>query len=269
MMTSPATRSACATIASAVPQAKDQAAAARSLGDAAQGEACEPRISFVVPTLNEARGIVACLASLQPARARGHEVVLVDGGSDDGTPMLARPWVDRVVFAERGRAAQMNAGARVSTGVWLVFVHGDTRVSASALVQLYAHVLGPKPRPWGRFRLVLSGRGLWFRLIERLSNLRSRLTGVVTGDQGLFVARSLFEDGGGYPSLPLMEDLALSRRLRRHCRPVRLSGPLVSSSRRWERCGVLRTIALMWLLRGAFFAGVAPERLARWYREVR
>lgn len=224
-----------------------------------------PALSIVVPVLDEAEVIEPALAALAPLRARGHEVIVVDGGSTDGTPALARPLADRVLRAPRGRARQMNAGARAARGEVLLFLHADTRLPDAA-DRLVLAGLARRGRGWGRFDARLSGRHPLLRLTGWLFSLRSRLTGVATGDQAIFVRRDWFEAVGGYPDLPLMEDLALSRALKRRGRPLCLRQRVTTSSRRWERHGILRTILLMWRLRLAYYLGADPHELARLYR---
>lgn len=221
------------------------------------------RVSFIVPTLDEAGELAPTLQSLQPARRQGHDIILVDGGSTDATLEIAAPLVDRILISEPGRALQMNAGAALAGGEVLAFVHADTLLPEDALVAIQAAILAG--RSWGRFDVRLSGRHRLLRVVERLMNLRSRLQGIATGDQVIFVRRDLFESLGGFPSQPLMEDLALSRALRRHARPACLSQQVVTSSRRWERNGVLRTIMMMWWLRASYALGTPAERLARVY----
>jgi rSAM/selenodomain-associated transferase 2 len=218
------------------------------------------RISIVVPVLDEAACIVACLQPLQSLRAAGHEVIVVDGGSRDASAELAAPLADRVLRAPRGRALQMNAGARAARGEVLLFLHADTRLPADAARAVLAR------GEWGRFDVEIEGRHALLPLIARLMNLRSRLTGIATGDQAIFVRRALFERLGGYAGIPLMEDIELSRRLRRVAPPVCLRLRAVTSGRRWETRGVLRTVLLMWRLRLAYFLGADPRRLAERYR---
>jgi rSAM/selenodomain-associated transferase 2 len=222
------------------------------------------RISVIIPALNEADGIAAALQRLQPLRARGHEVLVVDGGSTDATAARAADLCDRLLQAARGRARQMNAGARAAGGDVLWFLHADTLVPADADAVLLEALAR---RAWGRFDVRLSGTQPLLRVVEALMNLRSRITGIATGDQGLFVRRQAFERVGGFPDIPLMEDIALSRALRRHGAPACLRARLVTSSRRWERHGVLRTILLMWWLRFDYWRGVPPARLAARYRQ--
>jgi rSAM/selenodomain-associated transferase 2 len=221
------------------------------------------RLSVVIPCLDEAAGIVATLDALRPLRERGHEVIVVDAG-DDGTGTLARPRADRVLRAPRGRAVQMNRGAEAATGNVLLFLHADTRLPASA-DQAIAEGLASTRRAWGRFDVRLSGRRPSLRVIETLMSWRSRLTGIATGDQGIFVTRERFRAVGGYPEIRLMEDIALSRALKRLGPPVCLRERVTTSSRRWERNGVVRTVLLMWWLRLRFFLGADAADLARRY----
>ncbi len=221
------------------------------------------RLSVIVPALNEAAGIAACLAALAPLRARGHEVIVVDGGSADSTRALAEPHADRVIEAPRGRARQMNAGAAAASGAALVFVHADTRIPADADTLIFRAL---ERRVWGRFDVRIEGRSPLFPVIAFFMNARSRLTGIVTGDQALFVRRSDFP---GYPEIALMEDIAFSKAMRRRSAPACLRERATTSGRRWERGGVLRTVLLMWRLRLAFFFGASPEELARRYAQGR
>ena len=223
-------------------------------------------LSIIVPALNEAGCIRELLRQLQALRAQGHEVIVVDGGSCDATVALAQPLVDQLLPAPAGRALQMNIGAQAARGRVLWFVHADTRVpekAAQVIIESVAHAAG-----WGRFDVRLSGDRLLLRLVERMMNWRSRITGIATGDQGIFVTRELFERVGGFAALPLMEDIDLSSRLKREQRPLCLRARLTSSSRRWEQKGIVRTIALMWVLRLAYFLGVPPARLAMHYDQA-
>lgn len=222
------------------------------------------QISVIVPALNEAPHISATLARLRLLRKRGHEVIVIDGGSGDDTPALAGPLADRVIIGERGRARQMNAGAAVADGDIYWFLHADTLAPLDADKLILAALASAKHQ-WGRFDVVLPGNNLLLRLVARLMNLRSRLSGVATGDQGLFITRSAFERIGGFEDIPIMEDIAASRALKRMSRPVGLHTPLLTSDRRWFQHGIIRTIATMWALRFAYFLGVPPWRLARYY----
>ena len=223
-----------------------------------------PRISIILPVLNEEAHIVACLNVLQPLRGAEGELIVVDGGSRDRTLALAEPLADRVIGGSHGRAAQMNAGAGQASGAILWFLHADSLPPMDAVARIQAALARPD-RCWGRFDVRLSGRHPLLRVVEALMNIRSRLTGIATGDQGIFVRRNLFERVGGYPLIALMEDIALSRLLKRQGRPVCLRQRLTTSSRRWEQDGILRTILLMWRLRLAYFFGADPNQLARIY----
>lgn len=220
------------------------------------------RLSVVIPALDEAEALPATLAALAPLRARGHEVIVVDGGSSDGTPELAAPLADRVIAAPRGRARQMNAGAAIARGEALIFLHADTRLPGDADHRV-AEALGS--RVWGRFDIAIEGRSPLLRVVAFFTTWRSRVTGIATGDQAIFVRRDAFERAGGFPDFALMEDIAFSRRMKAFSRPACLGARAVTSGRRWERHGVLRTVFLMWRLRLAFFLGAAPEELARRY----
>jgi rSAM/selenodomain-associated transferase 2 len=222
------------------------------------------RIAVVMPVLNEAAIVVQALQRLQPLRARGHEVVVVDGGSRDGTVELARSLADRVVQAERGRARQMNAGAHAARGEILLFLHADTMLPADA-DRLIADGLAAPRCAWGRFDVAIDGRHPLLRVIAWSMNLRSRLTSVCTGDQAIFVRRDLFLRLGGYPPIDLMEDVALSKLLRGCSRPLALENRVLTSGRRWERRGVVRTMLLMWWLRLRYFLGASPGQLQRIY----
>ena len=222
-----------------------------------------PAISIVVPVLNEAAAIAATLAPLQAARAAGAEVVVVDGGSVDGTAALASPLADRVIASPRGRAAQMNAGAAGSRHPRLLFLHADTVLPAEAMQAVEAALAH---RAWGRFDVAIEGSDPLLAVVSACMNLRSRLTGIATGDQAIFARREAFEAAGGFPAIPLMEDVAFSRAARRTLgRPACLRARVLTSGRRWERHGVLRTILLMWRLRLAYALGADPHRLARHY----
>jgi rSAM/selenodomain-associated transferase 2 len=214
------------------------------------------RLSVVVPALNEAGGIRAALEALAPLRARGHEVILVDGGSSDGTAEVAAGLCDRVVNASRGRALQMNAGARAATGDMLLFLHADTRLPAGAEILVFGAPI------WGRFDVRIEGRHPLLKVVAWAMNLRSRLTGIATGDQAIFVRRAAFP---GFPEIALLEDVAFSAMMKRRARPACLRAKVLTSGRRWESRGVLRTIFLMWRLRLMYFFGARPDDLARLY----
>lgn len=223
-----------------------------------------PKLSVIVPALNEADVIGPTLVALASIRGRGHEVLVVDGGSHDATPDAAGEFADQVLIAPEGRARQMNAGAAAATGDVLWFVHADTQPPADADGRISFAVRSGAL--WGRFDVQLAGRQRSLRLVERMINLRSRITGIATGDQAVFVRRDVFEQLGGFPDIALMEDIALSRNLKRVARPCCLRQTVVTSSRRWESHGILRTVVLMWRLRLAYALGADPAVLARRYR---
>lgn len=219
------------------------------------------KLSIVMPVLNEAVGIAAALRALTPLRARGVEVIVVDGSSSDGTVQLACPLADQALDAPRGRAVQMNAGAAAASGDALLFLHADTRLpdDADRLV-----LDGLRHRAWGRFDVRFEEGGL-LRLVGLMMNVRSRLTGIATGDQTMFMTRAAFESAGGFPAIALMEDVALSARLKRTSQPLCLTARVTTSGRRWRRHSLWRTILLMWQLRLRYFLGADPARLARAY----
>ena len=222
-------------------------------------------ISVIVPVLDEAGTIERSFLSLQPLRGEAIEVIATDGGSRDGTRRIVRPLCDRLLDGPRGRARQMNAGAAAASGRVLLFLHADTRLP-SGWVSMVRDALGDRTREWGRFDVRLDGAHPMLRVVEHMMNLRSRLSGIATGDQAIFVTRSAFREAGGFPDIALMEDVALSRVLRSRSWPACLRAKAVTSSRRWERNGIARTILLMWRLRLAYALGADPERLARLYR---
>jgi rSAM/selenodomain-associated transferase 2 len=219
-----------------------------------------PRLSVIVPVLDEADEIEDLLQSLPTGDV---EVIIVDGGSSDATCEIAARHDVRVVHGARGRAAQMNAGAHAASGDLFLFLHADVRLPRD-----FRRTIGEfagSDRAWGRFDVQLSGSHPAFRLIEFMMNHRSRLTGICTGDQAIFVTRHAFEQVGGFPDISLMEDIAISRALKKISRPWRSHGKVRCSSRRWEKHGIARTILLMWRLRLAYFFGATPELLARRY----
>ena len=223
------------------------------------------RLSIILPVLNELAIIVPALIALAPLRARGAEIIVADGGSRDGTAQLALPLADHVIAAPRGRGAALNAGAAIGTGDMLLFLHADTFLPDDA-DRLVEDALSR--RAWGRFDLRIGGRHPLLAVVGRMINLRSRFTGIATGDQAIFVTRETFDAVSGFPDLPLMEDIAISQKLKRLCRPFCIGTPAVTSGRRWEQHGVVRTILLMWQLRVAYYLGIAPAHLARRYRQV-
>ena len=221
------------------------------------------KLSIVMPVLDEAAEIETALAALAPYRRRGVEVIVVDGGSSDGTAERARVLAARVIAAPRGRALQMNAGAAVATGDVLLFLHADTQLPENA-DGLVLDGLARSGRAWGRFDVRIDGGGL-LRVVAIMMNWRSRLTGIATGDQAMFMTRAAFDKAGGFPQIALMEDVALSVRLKRFGRPCALRARVTTSARRWRKHGTMRIVLLMWRLRLRFFLGADPAKLARAY----
>jgi rSAM/selenodomain-associated transferase 2 len=225
-------------------------------------------LSIIIPVFNEGERIAAALDALAGLRALGVEVIVVDGGSRDATIQRARLRADRVISAPRGRAAQMNAGAEKASGEVLLFLHADTRLPSDP-DHVVLQGLERSGRAWGRFDVKIEGRHPLLFVVGWLMNLRSRMTGIATGDQAIFATREAFRDVGGFPMIELMEDIALSKRLKRISRPLCLRERVTTSGRRWEEHGVLRTVVLMWRLRLAYFFGADPAELARQYGYVR
>lgn len=221
-------------------------------------------LSIIIPVLNEAQALRRQLPALQALRRDGHQVIVVDGGSTDGGIDVVRGQVDDCLISAPGRARQMNAGAARATADVVLFLHIDTTLPDGAADQVSA-ALADNTRCWGRFDVDLDGSHPAFRIIAAAMNLRSRLSGVATGDQAIFVRRSVFEQVGGYAEVPLMEDVIISKTLRRLSRPVCLRARVVCSSRRWQQYGILPTIWLMWRLRLAFFLGASPAVLHAQY----
>jgi len=219
--------------------------------------------TIVIPTLNEEADIEACLVRLQGLREEGFEVIVADGGSIDKTAQLIEGLCDQFISTQEGRAAQMNAGARKAKGEFIFFLHVDTQ-----LPEKFPEVISSIKSDricWGRFDVKLSGTHWSFRIIESMMNLRSRLTGIATGDQVIFVSKKLYQAVDGFPEIALMEDIAMSRSLKNICSPLCLRQKVFTSSRRWEKHGILSTILKMWWLRFSYYIGVDPVRLARQY----
>lgn len=220
-------------------------------------------IAIVIPVLNEAVTLTDRLLALSPFRARGVMVVVVDGGSTDETFSIAQTHADLAIVAPRGRGAQMNAGAAACQAGTLLFLHADTTLPDDA-ESLMQHAL-EGTSAWGRFDVRIDNPRRVFRCIERMMNWRSRWSGIATGDQAVFARRTVFEQVGGFPDIPLMEDVALSRALRSLSPPACLRERVTTSARRWEQHGVWRTVLLMWRLRAAYFFGADPATLAAKY----
>ena len=231
-----------------------------------------PTVAVIVPVLNEAERLGACLTDLIE-RQHVDEIIVVDGGSTDASVEIvcklmacdgsdARP-VPYLFQAPRGRARQMHAGAQVAAADVLLFLHADAALPPDAGARIRDAVR--RGHLWGRFDVSLSGRHRLLRIVERLMNWRSAVSGIVTGDQAMFVRHDVYRMLGGFAPIPLMEDIEFSRRLQWVGRPARLRGPVTVSSRRWDRRGIIRTILQMWSLRFSYWLGVSPERLARRY----
>jgi rSAM/selenodomain-associated transferase 2 len=221
------------------------------------------RISVIIPCLNDGGVIGDLLGSLQFLRNKGHEVIVADGGSSDCSRDVARPLVDQLVTSGPGRARQMNAGAKSAGGDLLWFLHADSRLPEGCLEAVVQSQ--ERGYQWGRFDIRLSGKHPMLRVVEFMMNWRSRLSAIATGDQGIFVQSDLFRTVGGYTDIPLMEDVDISRKLKRHAVPDCLTHAIETSSRRWERNGIFRTIFQMWWLRFRYWFGAAPDKLARAY----
>jgi len=220
-------------------------------------------LSIIIPCLNEEKGIQLFLSRLQCIRAQC-ELILVDGGSDDNSVDIAQPLVDHLIHCAPGRAIQMNVGAEVASSPILLFLHADTFLPDDAMAQiLLAHSKGYR---WGRFDISLMGQHGLLPVISYFMNTRTAITGIVTGDQALFVDKALFQQVGSYPNIAIMEDIALSKNLKKQRLPYRVLSRVDSSARRWEQFGVYKTICLMWWLRLQYFLGVDPEELAEQYQ---
>lgn len=220
-------------------------------------------MSIIIPVLNEEDTVVSTLLHLQDARKHGHQVIVVDGGSHDDTVARTHGLVDQILKSKCGRAFQMNTGAEHADDEVLIFLHADTVLPDKGCTMV-AHVI-ENGGQWGRFDVRLSGKSWLFRVIEKMMNWRSCLTSIATGDQAIFVRKSLFWEVGGYPGIPLMEDIVLSRKLRNHSKPVCLKACVTTSSRKWESNGILRTVFLMWRLRLMYSLGVPADKLAKQY----
>jgi len=224
----------------------------------------KPQLSIIIPVVNEAGHIAAKLQALQALRNHC-QVLLVDGGSVDDSAKIAKSLVDQVLHSPRGRARQMNCGAAQAQADVLLFLHADTRLPDNALNLILQAVADGYQ--WGRFDVSFDSPQPIFRLIAFMMNRRSRLTGITTGDQALFMTRQAYQAVAGFPDIALMEDIAVSTRLKKLGRPCCLTANVVTSARRWQQHGILKTILLMWWLRLRYFFGTDPSDLvARYYR---
>lgn len=224
------------------------------------------QLSIIIPILDEAHHLPRLLHHLELFRDRGVEIIVVDGGSMDHSVTLSSRWGARVISASRGRARQMNAGASIAQGDVLLFLHADTFLPNRAEQQIML-AMEATSRVWGRFAVEIQGRAWMLKIVALLMNIRSCLTGIVTGDQAMFMYRHAFIKVGGFPDLPLMEDITLSQHLLTLSRPICLTSKVITSGRRWEKKGVWRTIFLMWRLRWAYWRGVPADQLAQIYQK--
>lgn len=222
-------------------------------------------VSIIIPALNEENAIKHLLQQLQVYRQQGHEVIVVDGGSVDQTVPVAESFADKIILSPPGRAVQMNNGANQSHGEILWFLHADTNLNSDSFKTI-TEAISYSEKVWGRFNIQLSGAHFIFRIIETMMNLRSCLTSIATGDQGIFVKRIAFFQVGGFKEIPLMEDIELSKRLKSLSRCICVKQQLITSSRRWEKNGILKTVLLMWRLRFLYWLGVSEDKLAKQYR---
>jgi rSAM/selenodomain-associated transferase 2 len=222
------------------------------------------KFSIIIPTLNEATGLSDFLLALQPLR-KHCEIIIADAGSTDDTHRITRGLVDQFIVTAKGRAIQMNAGTKQASADILIFLHADTYLLAQALQSIQQGI--DKGIQWGHFDIHLTGKSPLLKMVAQMMNWRSQLTGIATGDQAIFMTVKVFESVGGFPEIALMEDIELSKRLRRISPPYCIKSKVKSSARRWETFGVWRTIILMWRLRLLYFFGVSPEKLARFYRQ--
>lgn len=220
-------------------------------------------VSIIIPTLNEEKSIVRLLHQLQPYREQGHEVFVVDGGSIDKTVSISESLTDKVILSDSGRANQMNNGAAQANNNILWFLHADTIISNSSIEYV---LLAKNKVDWGRFNVKLSGENILFRLIEKMINVRSCLTGIATGDQAIFINKAIYDSVQGFSNIPLMEDVDLSKKLNKISKPYCVKNKIITSSRRWEKHGIINTTLLMWKLRFLFWLGVSAEKLALQYK---
>lgn len=226
------------------------------------------KIAIVVPIFNEAMALPHLLTALsdlleEKAAKADLEIIFADGGSNDDTVALIKKAGLRVIAAPKGRAWQMNAGAAQTTGEVLLFLHADTQLPTNALEAITSSLVGKVC--WGRFDVRIAGTAWMLPVVARMMNWRSRLSGIATGDQAMFMTRSAFQAIGGFPEQALMEDIEASHRMRQLSPPACISSPVITSGRRWETRGVWSTIFLMWRLRWSYWRGQSPQQLAELY----
>ena len=223
-------------------------------------------LSIIVPVLNEETTLCHALDAIKPVLSSINDVelIVVDGGSHDDTLTVAMNYTSHCLSSTKGRASQMNLGAKHASNDILVFLHADT-ILPNDFQLLISNALSIKNKQWGRFNVKLSGPHIMLRIIETLMNFRSCITSIATGDQVIFVRKSTFEMVSGYSSIPLMEDIELSKKLKNHSRAICIKNPVTTSSRRWEINGFFKTIMLMWKLRFLYFMGVPAKKLISSY----
>ncbi len=225
-----------------------------------------PTLSIIVPVLNQSRTMIDTMSALKPFRQRGAEIIVVDGGSDDDTAVLAHPFADRVVKGPRGRAAQMNEGAKVASGFIFLFLPTDTTLPADADTQ----VMIGRARDtsvWGRFDMRLTGRHPLLPIVARLLNRRSRSSGIASCEQAIFVQRETFFRIGGFTDIPVMEDVEISKRLRAISPPICVTSRVTVPAKRFDRDGLWTTLRTMWIMRLRYRMGMKPEEILKRYVE--
>jgi len=223
------------------------------------------KISVIIPALNEEKTISTTLLSLQAMRKAGHEIIVADGGSNDRTVEYTKQYANTTLICNRGRARQMNRGAAYATGDILLFLHADTTLPENSDYVIEQALTG-NDKSWGYFDISLSGNNYIYRIIEASINFRSGITRIASGDQALFVYRDTFTRMGGFSDIELMEDIEFCRRLKLSSKPARINDCVITSSRRWENQGIAQTILRMWMLRLAYYCGVKPRLLQKFYR---
>lgn len=226
-------------------------------------------ISIIIPVYNESAILESTLTKLNSIIASQDEIIVVDGGSEDNTGEIARAFPDvKSISSSRGRAAQMNAGAKIASGEYLLFLHADVLIDEDCLRRLTDQIAGGGIQ-WGWFTISLDSPRFIYRLLETGANLRNRITGIPLGDHGIFIKKDVFFNIGGFSEIPIMEDLELVRRMKAVINGTEIKSPVKTSVRRFERSGIIRTLSKMWILRILYHFGVSPERLTRYYGSVR
>ena len=225
-------------------------------------------ISIVIPTYNESAIIGSTLAKLNEITTSQDEIIVVDGSSEDNTREIAREFPNVIlIISRRGRASQMNAGAKIAKGEYLLFLHADVQIDEICLSMLKNRICGNEIQ-WGWFALTLDSPRFIYRVIEMGANLRNRFTGIPLGDHGIFVKKDMFDIIGGFPEIPIMEDLEFVKKMNIVTNGIEIKSPLKISVRRFEHSGIIRTLSRMWVLRILYYFGVPPERLTKYYRKI-